>query len=165
MSQLADALLRKMITDHSHGHKQLQKKHSHKHKATKPQLDTLASTSKHPQVTVEDSRWGKRWCQLQLLDDVYWISGSKGESWYYWLSSMKSNHCSHSRQASTTLSTTSMSLYLWTHNNMGVTSVTGTTSATTVTVRSSQSLMLWNIAWMVSSLTWPSYTLILTHLT
>ena len=54
MSQLADALLRKMIADHSYGHKQLQKKHSHKHKATKPQLDTLASTSKHPQVTVEE---------------------------------------------------------------------------------------------------------------
>src|SRR5882724_2185713 len=53
--EIANALPRKMVVDHSHGHhKQLQKKASHKCKADKAPSEPLISTSKCPHVTIEE---------------------------------------------------------------------------------------------------------------
>jgi len=53
--EIADALPRKMVVNHSHGHcKQLQKKALHKHKADKAPSEPLISTSKCPHVMIEE---------------------------------------------------------------------------------------------------------------
>lgn len=53
--EIADALPRKTVVDHSRGHrKQLRKKASHKRKADKAPSEPSISTSKRPRVTIED---------------------------------------------------------------------------------------------------------------